>query len=355
MLAGRSVLFNFGPDEKARLVAREQNHRRDGLGGRAAESGRGLAEIANAAARRRRPGGGGGADGVAAAAGGGGNMQTASAAGSRPQMFAQADKDADKKVTRSGIHRAGGRLVRQARSRQDRQAHAGQFGEKLYDAVPPLDGEPAAAAARGPSRTTAPAIFAVADADKDGIADARRIEGRLHQMVRRMGHRQSRLGRPGRIAEGLDAAIPPQPGGGGGRGRRWPAAAAGWWRARRVRRGHMGHAASHQSRRPRGTDHGFPDRLAAYDPKTGKQLWMSKGIGGTIYTTPVWGEGALFASTSGQGGGPAIAVKPGGTGDVTESSASGSSIASAAPSVPASFTGGHLSPSDRTASRRAST
>jgi outer membrane protein assembly factor BamB len=63
----------------------------------------------------------------------------------------------------------------------------------------------------------------------------------------------------------------------------------------------------------------FPNRLAAYDPKTGKQLWMSKGVGGTIYTTPVWGENVLYAMSSGPGGGGAIAVKAGGNGDVSES------------------------------------
>jgi outer membrane protein assembly factor BamB len=63
----------------------------------------------------------------------------------------------------------------------------------------------------------------------------------------------------------------------------------------------------------------FPNRLAAYDPKTGKQLWMSKGLGGTIYTTPLWGEGTLVGVSGGMGGGNAIAVKPGGSGDITES------------------------------------
>ena len=63
----------------------------------------------------------------------------------------------------------------------------------------------------------------------------------------------------------------------------------------------------------------FPNRLVAYEPKTGKQLWVSKGLGSTIYTSPVSGEGALVAMTSGMGGGPAIAVKPGGSGDVTDS------------------------------------
>jgi outer membrane protein assembly factor BamB len=64
----------------------------------------------------------------------------------------------------------------------------------------------------------------------------------------------------------------------------------------------------------------FPARIVAYDPKTGKQLWMSKGVGTTIYTTPVWGEGVLVASSSGMGEKNAVAVRPGGNGDVTESS-----------------------------------
>jgi outer membrane protein assembly factor BamB len=62
-----------------------------------------------------------------------------------------------------------------------------------------------------------------------------------------------------------------------------------------------------------------PGCLVAYEPKTGKQLWISKGLGGTIYTSPVSGEGALVGTTSGPGGGSAIAVKAGGNGDVSES------------------------------------
>jgi outer membrane protein assembly factor BamB len=63
----------------------------------------------------------------------------------------------------------------------------------------------------------------------------------------------------------------------------------------------------------------FPGRLVAYDPQSGQQLWISKGLGGTIYTTPVSGESAIVAMSSGPGGGDAIAVRPGGNGDVTES------------------------------------
>ena len=63
----------------------------------------------------------------------------------------------------------------------------------------------------------------------------------------------------------------------------------------------------------------FPYRLAAYDPKTGKQLWLSKGVGATIYNTPVWSQNVVVAMSSGMGKGSIVAVKPGGTGDVTES------------------------------------
>jgi outer membrane protein assembly factor BamB len=63
----------------------------------------------------------------------------------------------------------------------------------------------------------------------------------------------------------------------------------------------------------------FPYRLAAYDPKTGKQLWLSKGVGATVYTTPVWGENTVVAMSSGMGRGSVVAVRPGGSGDVTES------------------------------------
>jgi outer membrane protein assembly factor BamB len=63
----------------------------------------------------------------------------------------------------------------------------------------------------------------------------------------------------------------------------------------------------------------FPGRVVGYDPRTGKQLWISKGLGGAIYTTPIWGDGAIVATSTGIGSGEAVALRPGGSGDVTES------------------------------------
>ncbi|MBI2947878.1 MAG: PQQ-binding-like beta-propeller repeat protein [Verrucomicrobia bacterium] len=61
----------------------------------------------------------------------------------------------------------------------------------------------------------------------------------------------------------------------------------------------------------------LPERLAAFDPLTGKELWSVKGLGTHIKTSPVRGEGLVVA----MGGGPvpgALAVKPGGQGAVDD-------------------------------------
>lgn len=58
-------------------------------------------------------------------------------------------------------------------------------------------------------------------------------------------------------------------------------------------------------------------RVAAYDPNTGKELWTVRGNTYEVIPTPVVGHGLLFAS-SGRAG-PTIAIRPGGSGDVTTS------------------------------------
>ena len=59
----------------------------------------------------------------------------------------------------------------------------------------------------------------------------------------------------------------------------------------------------------------FPNRLMAFDPKTGHRLWTCDGLNPLIYTSPVYGEGLVVVL----GGffGSAIGVRPGGSGDVT--------------------------------------
>lgn len=60
-----------------------------------------------------------------------------------------------------------------------------------------------------------------------------------------------------------------------------------------------------------------PKALKGFDPKTGKELWSCAGLGDLVYASPVAADGIAVA-LSGYGG-PGLAVKLGGTGDITAS------------------------------------
>jgi outer membrane protein assembly factor BamB len=55
--------------------------------------------------------------------------------------------------------------------------------------------------------------------------------------------------------------------------------------------------------------------LKGFDPKTGKELWRCAGLGGCVYSSPVYANGVVVAFAGCNG--PAIGVKVGGSGDVT--------------------------------------
>jgi outer membrane protein assembly factor BamB len=57
-------------------------------------------------------------------------------------------------------------------------------------------------------------------------------------------------------------------------------------------------------------------KLKGFDPKTGKELWSCDGLGNLVYTSPLLADGIAVAM-SGYGG-PALAVKLGGSGDITK-------------------------------------
>jgi hypothetical protein len=56
-------------------------------------------------------------------------------------------------------------------------------------------------------------------------------------------------------------------------------------------------------------------RVHAYDPATGKELWTVGGLTFEVIPTPVVAEGLVICSSGRQG--PTIAIRPGGSGDVT--------------------------------------
>ena len=60
----------------------------------------------------------------------------------------------------------------------------------------------------------------------------------------------------------------------------------------------------------------WPGAVKAYDPRTGQILWTCQGLGRLVYTSPLVGPEAIVAMSGFSG--PALAVRPGGAGDVTE-------------------------------------
>lgn len=59
----------------------------------------------------------------------------------------------------------------------------------------------------------------------------------------------------------------------------------------------------------------WPEFLAAYDARTGQEVWRCEGLGKLLYTSPVVASQVVLMS-SGYGG-PALAVRPDGQGNVT--------------------------------------
>ncbi|MCY2986771.1 MAG: PQQ-binding-like beta-propeller repeat protein [Planctomycetota bacterium] len=310
ILYGDLCILNFGPDEKARLIA---VNKRDGQT---------LWEVAppKVDPSEQSPMGGPGGRG-----GFGPGMMLA------PLMFAQAGKQDDQKLTKAEFLALADTWFDKLDPDKTGKLSREQFVQKLGDVLPPPHGfgppgetppetgQRSGAGRRfGPAGMVGPGLFTAADADKDGALTRAELKASFENWFSAWDADKS-----GRITEeqlraGLNAVLPqPQFGGPGGpsgpggpgRGRGPGGPSGGSWSTPLVVQAD-GRAELILC---------FPNRLAAYDPQTGKQLWLSKGLGSSIYTSPVCGEGVAVARSSGMSGTSAVAVKLGGQGDVTES------------------------------------
>jgi hypothetical protein len=79
--------------------------------------------------------------------------------------------------------------------------------------------------------------------------------------------------------------------------------------------------------------------VTAYDPQTGRELWMVRGLTFEVIPTPVVGHGLVFCSSGRQG--PTLAIRPGGSGDVTNTHVEWSA-AKGSPFVPSGLVHGDL-------------
>lgn len=295
VVSGDLCFVNFGPDEKARLVAL------DTATGRIVwEAEPPRPDESERQAETRGFGGRGGF--------GPGTMLA-------PQFLAQGDQNGDRQLAKAEFSALAGTWFDKLDSDKSGKLNQEQFTGKLGELLPPPPGADAGPGGGrggrggGPARFAGPGLFTAADLDKDGTLTRDEWRRAFDQWGIDWDTDKSGSLSEERIRDGLNAALPrPNFGGPGGRGGGGGGNMGGSWSTPVLVRvdGHDELVVS------------VPFRVAGLDPKTGRQLWLSKGLGSTVYTTPVWGEGRLVAASGGIGGGTALAIRPGGSGDVTE-------------------------------------
>jgi alcohol dehydrogenase (cytochrome c) len=144
------------------------------------------------------------------------------AAGVAPQMFAQADANKDQKLARAEFIALADTWFDRLDPEKTGKVTAEQFAERFYDAVPRAQnpGMPdPAPGQRRPSRSTAPAFFAPADADKDGSLTRLELKNTFTKWYDQWDTDKGAALTEEKFRSGLSAALPqPAMGGGGGGG-----------------------------------------------------------------------------------------------------------------------------------------
>ena len=194
-----------------------------------------------------------------------------------------------------------------------------QFVERLGELLPPPPGGPGGGDFK-PGPVVGPGLFAAIDGDKNGTITRDELKTAFGAWYGKWSGGKNEPVDANQALDGLSAILPPPknapggpggpPGGGGADFGGAGGPGGSWCTPVLVRAG--------------GRDElvvSFPNRLAAYDPKTGDILWFCKGLPDSVQPVPVWAEnpGVIVASGGDMSGGTMIAVRPGGAGDVTAS------------------------------------
>ena len=280
VIAGDLVVMNFGPGEGTRLVALDK--RTGDVAWEAQPPSVDPAERTMGGARMSGPG-----------------MMIA------PTLSAAGDADKDGVMSREEMTGLADTWYDQLDADK-----AGKLDQAAF--VKGLDkvlASPMIPKGMSPGKVLGPVLFKQADADEDASLARDEWKAAFGAWFDKWGGGKGEPVDGNQVLDGINAmfpAPPPQPGRGGFGGVTGP---GGSWSTPVV--------VDAGGRRELVV--GFPNRLAAYDPKTGEPLWFSKGLTDAIHQTPLFADGLVVGASSDMAGGTMLAVRPGGSGDVTES------------------------------------
>ena len=185
-----------------------------------------------------------------------------------------------------------------------------QFPERLNVALAPPQGAPGGGPP--PGKVLGQPLFEALDADRDAAVTRQEMKATMADWHAKWAGGGDGLLDMNQALDGLNALFPPPKGARGGPpGFGGDAGPGGSWSTPLVIRAN-------------GWEEiivSFPNRLAAYTPKTGELLWFSKGLADAVQPSPVWDEqaGVIVAPSGDMSGGKMLAVRPGGKGDITDS------------------------------------
>lgn len=215
----------------------------------------------------------------------------------------EGDKDQDGGLTREEIKALGEKWFDKLDPQKAGRLTKEQLVQRLGEVIKPAPGMGDPNFKPGPA--LGPGLFGATDADKDGAVTRQEFVSTFGGWFDQWGGDKGEPIDANQVLDGLSAIFPPPPGasfgGAGGPGGSWSTPILIRIDAREE------------------LIVAFPNRLCGYDPKSGKLLWFSRDLKDSTQPMPVFADGLVIAQSGDMAGGATVAVRPGGSGDVTES------------------------------------